>query len=248
MTDSVRTNIENLVLELSSKKILQLKKLIAENKIDKTTNLFELRSKLNLTSDETTIVKNALESFDDLNALLLSIDLINEIFKLRDTNEKSHSLVWTSPFVFNEDADNTKTTLLDMIDSAKKSITIVGYTIEHDTKEIFAALEHASQKGISIKLLFDSAEKFVPLIDKMWENKGTLPHLYSYKPKDSKKSSLHAKIMIIDERELLITSANLTGRGISRNVEIGIRHKGNSAKNAEKLVKSLIQNGYLVKI
>lgn len=248
MTDKNRLAIENLVLDLSSKKISNFKKLILENKIDKNTNLFELRSKLNLTSEETSVVKNVLDCFDDLNSILLSIDLISEIYKLRETNEKSHSLVWTSPFVFNEDADNTKTTLLDMIDSAKKSIIIVGYTIERDTKEIFAALEHASQKGVAIKLLFDNAEKFVPLVEKMWENKGTLPQLYSYKPKKMKHSSLHAKVMIIDGKELLITSANLTGRGISRNVEIGIRHKGNSAKNAEKLVRTLIQNEFLVKI
>ncbi len=50
--------------------------------------------------------------------------------------------------------------------------------------------------------------------------------------------------MIIDGKELLITSANLTGRVISRNVEIGIRHKGNSAKNADKLVRTLIQNEF----
>lgn len=248
MTDKNRLAIENLVLDLSSKKISNFKKLILESKIDKNTNLFELRSKLNLTSEETSVVKNVLDCFDDLNSILLSIDLISEIYKLRETNEKSHSLVWTSPFVFNEDADNTKTTLLDMIDSAKKSIIIVGYTIERDTKEIFAALEHASQKGVAIKLLFDNAEKFVPLVEKMWENKGTLPQLYSYKPKKMKHSSLHAKVMIIDGKELLITSANLTGRGISRNVEIGIRHKGNSAKNAEKLVRTLIQNEFLVKI
>lgn len=248
MTDKNRLAIENLVLDLSSKKISNFKKLILENKIDKNTNLFELRSKLNLTSEETSVVKNVLDCFDDLNSILLSIDLISEIYKLRETNEKSHSLVWTSPFVFNEDADTTKTTLLDMIDSAKKSIIIVGYTIERDTKEIFAALEHASQKGVAIKLLFDNAEKFVPLVEKMWENKGTLPQLYSYKPKKMKHSSLHAKVMIIDGKELLITSANLTGRGISRNVEIGIRHKGNSAKNAEKLVRTLIQNEFLVKI
>lgn len=248
MTEQIRTDIENLVIDLSSKKITNLKQLIKDGDINKDTNLFELRSKLNLTSDETSIVKKVLDTFDDPNSILLIIDLISEIQKLRETNEKSHSLVWTSPFVFNKDADNTKTTLLDMIDSARKSIIIVGYTIERDTKEIFAALEHASQKGVSIKLLFDNAEKFVSLVEKMWENKGTLPYLYSYKPKNAKNSSLHAKVMIVDGKELLITSANLTGRGISRNVEIGIRHRGNSAKNAEKLVHTLIQNGYLVKI
>ena len=120
MIEKIRSNVENLVLDLSSKKISNLKKLIHEKKINKKTNLFELRSKLNLTSEETTTVKNVLDSFDDLNGVILSIDLISEIHKLQDLNEKSHSLVWTSPFVFNEDADNTKTTLLDMIDSAKK--------------------------------------------------------------------------------------------------------------------------------
>ncbi len=40
MTDKNRLAIENLVLDLSSKKISNFKKLILENKIDKNTNLF----------------------------------------------------------------------------------------------------------------------------------------------------------------------------------------------------------------
>jgi phosphatidylserine/phosphatidylglycerophosphate/cardiolipin synthase-like enzyme len=248
MKTTIRTNIENLVFDLSSKKIANLVSLIENGTLNKNSNPFEIKSKLDLTAEETTLIQNALGGFDDPKCLLLSIDLISEIQKLQQTNQESNSLVWTSPFVFNESADNTETTLLDMINSAKKSITIVGYTIEKDTKEIFTALENAANHGISVKLLFDNAEKFAELVESMWDNKGTLPQMYSYKPNDLKKSSLHAKIMIIDDRELLITSANLTGRGITRNVEIGIRHKGNSAKEAEKLVRTLIENGYLVKI
>ncbi len=248
MNQEIRNNLENLINELSEKKISKLKKLIENNELSDSINPFELRSKLSLTNDETKTVQNVLKSNPNLQSLKVTLDLLLELKELKLNHEKNNSLVWTSPFVFDDNAENTDTVILELIHSAKKSIHIIGYTIEPDTKEIFNALEKMSKQGISVKLFFDHAEKFQPLIHKMWNDKGTLPEIYAFKSKNLKNSSLHAKVIIVDGDELLITSANLTGRGISRNLEIGIRHKGNSAKKAEKLVKTLVDNEYLVKI
>lgn len=35
--------------------------------------------------------------------------------------------------------------------------------------------------------------------------------------------SLHAKCVVVDEHEVLLTSANFTNRGQTRNIELGVR-------------------------
>jgi phosphatidylserine/phosphatidylglycerophosphate/cardiolipin synthase-like enzyme len=50
------------------------------------------------------------------------------------------------------------------------------------------------------------------------------PELY-YDPRSVEQAahaSMHAKFVVVDERFTLITSANFTGRGQSRNVEVGV--------------------------
>ena len=36
------------------------------------------------------------------------------------------------------------------------------------------------------------------------------------------RASLHAKCVVVDERKAFVTSANFTGRGQSRNIEVGV--------------------------
>lgn len=247
MNSKIRKDLESLLLDLSDKKIEKFKELIEENKIDSNTDVYKLKSELNLTGDEINLVKNVMNNFDSTTSIVIGLDLISEINQLKEEKRKSNSLVWTSPFVFNDKADSTKSSILELINSAKKSITIVGYTIEPDTGDVFEALENASKRGVQIRLLFDKAKKYLDIIENFWKTKGTFPKVYSYQAKNQ-RTSLHAKVLIIDSKELLITSANLTGRGITRNVEMGIRHKGESAKDAEELVDTLVANDYLVRI
>ena len=68
-----------------------------------------------------------------------------------------------------------------------------------------------------------------------------------YKPKQ-KRSSLHAKVVIIDDSQLLVTSANMTGNAIETNIEMGIIHKGKIVKDAKTLFQSLIYEGFMVKL
>ena len=48
--------------------------------------------------------------------------------------------------------------------------------------------------------------------------------------------------------EILITSANFTGQGMRRSIEMGIYHKGRPAEEAEDLIQELIHDGYFNRI
>ena len=54
---------------------------------------------------------------------------------------------------------------------------------------------------------------------------------------------MHAKCLLIDASDLLITSANFTFHGLHGNIEIGIRISGPPAVEARKIFSHLVESG-----
>ena len=148
---------------------------------------------------------------------------------------------------YNKNIDNTSRVMLEMINSATKSITLVGYLIQNGSKKIFNALYNIQlKKNIKIRFIFNDGDKYYNKIRTYWPESEKLPPIYTYKPKKP-NTSLHAKIIIIDSCDILVTSANLTNYGINENIEMGIRSKANLANDAENLFDSLIEKNFLVR-
>ena len=101
---------------------------------------------------------------------------------------------------------------------------------------------------LKIRFVFDNVEQkqelgkkynsIKEIIRKMWDENVPFPEIYNYK---GKSASLHAKAVIIDSKEIFSTSANMSGRAIKRNFEMGICHIGKPAKDAEKVIDELIK-------
>ncbi|MFJ8850596.1 phospholipase D-like domain-containing protein [Streptomyces sp. NPDC102437] len=78
-------------------------------------------------------------------------------------------------------------------------------------------LRTAAERNVRIDLLLEestaAARAFGPLGEqvRIWHRAGGTDH-----------TSLHAKVIAADRHTALLGSANLTSRGLSRNVEIGV--------------------------
>ena len=60
---------------------------------------------------------------------------------------------------------------------------------------------------------------------------------------------MHAKLAVADRRVLLVTSANLTQSGVSKNIEVGLLVRGGSAPvRAAEHVDALRQSGRLTRL
>ena len=239
-----RKNIENIIINIPKNKIPELKSLIESGKITKDSTIYDFKE-LGLTPDQAKIVKKSLSGFSDPKFMVFGLDFVNEIDELKKMQEKNTSLVWTGPLVDTK-AVYTIDTMLEMIRSAKYSITLVGYVIYDTAKPLFDELKKARKRGVKIQFIFDKAKKYRSAIEKMW-NGTDIPEIFSYKPKE-KSSVLHAKVLIIDDARILVTSANVTGSALNRNIEMGLYHSGKAAKDARKLFTSLIDDGYMVKV
>ena len=258
MNSQTRNNINYFLENFSSGIINNLIKSLQNGTLTLSSNDFELIEKLNIASSEVSTIKEIFKDFKTVDTIITTITLLNEIKQLEETKLRSTKLVSTTPKLFHEGSDKTDLMFKELFLKAEKSITIVGYVMTNDkhVKEIFEIIKsNPNIKKLDIKFIFDTAEESkewgmkTPSVKKIiqsnWGDEKPFPKIFTYK---DKKSALHAKVLIIDSKEILITSANMTGRGMQRNLEMGIYHKGQPAKEAENLIQELINDGYFNRV
>ena len=130
------------------------------------------------------------------------------------------SLVVTAPPSFAIRASSTKIVVDSMISNAKSSILITGYSLSDYFSDMIDCMIRKSQVGVFVKFYvnhIDSQECF----DKLCRYKGKFLKIYNYPEQDDKMSALHAKVLSVDQKETLITSANLSYHGQEGNIELG---------------------------
>lgn len=249
--------LERFTDNISKSKINEFCDLLENSQIKLSDNIFKLRKDLSLNSNEEKYFLNIISNFSNKEDLILLIKLITEIKNVEVKTDENTSLVWSSPIKYYKKIDQTYSMFLKMINNANDSIIFVGYAMTDDeNEEIFEALKKAAkERHVKIKIIFDKATKAKKwgkwtkspkkIIAKMWEDIEYFPEMYSY---DDKDSSLHAKFLVVDGKEILVTSANMTDRAMTRNLEMGIRHKGKVAQDAVELIELLIKKKIILEI
>jgi phosphatidylserine/phosphatidylglycerophosphate/cardiolipin synthase-like enzyme len=142
-------------------------------------------------------------------------------------------LVWTGPDTPKDSPRDTLPQMLEMIGRAKRSILLVTFAAFKATA-IMEALLAASHRGVELMIVVESAENSAgQLTHESW--KAFPPSMIdagclwfwpiAKRPKNQKglPGKLHAKCLVIDNHEGLISSANLTDDAMERNIEIGLR-------------------------
>lgn len=82
-------------------------------------------------------------------------------------------------------------------------------------------------------------------LDAQWPFDGSKPTVY-YDPRTAEEgtyASLHAKCLVVDNRHALITSANFTDRGQTRNIEAGVLIEGPFALTLASQWRRLVDAG-----
>ena len=255
MDEHTRNQINSFLNSSSTKLISNLIKSLEDKTLDLSSSTIAIKKRLPGT--EVLPIKKIFSKFKTSEELILALTLLDEIKNFNKINSQSTKLVCTSQ---NSSIDCSKTDIVlkDLFKKAEKSITIIGYLMTDDKHilEIFDMIKKNSNiKKLIIKFIFDTAKqkqqlgKKYPSITKIiqtnWDKEIPYPKVYSYK-EDS--SSLHAKAVIIDSQEIFITSANMSGRALHRNFELGICHTGESAQIAEDLIEELINQDWFERV
>lgn len=131
------------------------------------------------------------------------------------------ALIATVPPTFSIRAKSTKITVDSMVRGASGSILITGYSLSDYFTDLVDEIIQKSQRGVFVKFFVNDIEHQTGF-DRVLRYKGRFLKVYNYpKQQDDKMAALHAKVISVDKRETLITSANLSYHGQEGNLELG---------------------------
>ena len=162
---------------------------------------------------------------------------------------------------------DTGVVMRQLFNTARERVLAVGFAV-HQGRSVFQALaerldahealeatlcidvrRQQTSTSLDSRLVESFARNFV---ENEWPG-ARLPRLYydprSLAPLGSRRSALHAKCVVIDGREALVTSANFTMAAQERNIELGLLVDSTAvADRIEKHFLSLIRNGHLERL
>jgi phosphatidylserine/phosphatidylglycerophosphate/cardiolipin synthase-like enzyme len=156
--------------------------------------------------------------------------------------ETATELVWTGPNPEKLPLRRTDQALLEVIDAARQTLTIVTFAA-YKVPAVAEALVRAAQRQVRIRIIIESAQVSegkiaYEAIDALGPEVSQMAAVYVW-PLEQRTmddrghhGSLHAKCAVADEAVLFVSSANLTAFALTLNMELGLLVRGGMAPRA----------------
>lgn len=240
-----KIQIEKLVVQIPK----DTRKIIVDylkGKIPDTLEPIVVQDDCKLTSSQAYGLHQICKQTKDGNLLSLTIDVVSQMTE--QTNDEISRLVMSGDFIHRH-VNSTHAQIYEMIGRSKATITIIGYWV-HDMQEFFKELGKLS-KNIKITFILnhENIENHSSQIEKNWNAQYRPKIYYLNRKKYSVKTlnKLHSKVIIIDDEEILITSANMTKTAMEKNIETGVWTKDKKIiKACIKIFDQFIKDGVFV--
>lgn len=147
--------------------------------------------------------------------------------------ELTATTVVTGPSSWHVPTRQTADVILELVNQAKESLLLTSFAA-YKVPSLIAALKSAVARGVSVQMLLETVE----------DSGGALTHdakqAFAAIPgvtvliwpaerrvsEGAAKASMHAKVVIADRDSAFVTSANLTGAALERNLEVGVLVSG----------------------
>lgn len=166
-------------------------------------------------------------SAEELASMLLAA---GHVFT-KTAGQQSTELVWTGPTTSFVSARRTEQALLQVINAAEQTLFITSF-VAYDVSTIVKALNAASDRGVSISMILELSQDHGGTItfDAIGKMRTLIPtaRLYAWRDKAEPFTDgrVHAKVAVADGKISFITSANLTGYAMEKNMEAGVLISG----------------------
>lgn len=151
--------------------------------------------------------------------------------RLRVERELSVELVWTGPTTRFVPTRRTEQVLLDLIASANTELFLVSF-VAYDVRSVVTAMNEAASRGVRLRVLLEASTSHGGTLDydpaAMMRLSVPAAELFTWKekPEPFVDGKVHAKVAVVDGKRAFVTSANLTGYALEKNMEAGILVNG----------------------
>ncbi|MCX7584906.1 DISARM system phospholipase D-like protein DrmC [Phenylobacterium sp. 58.2.17] len=143
----------------------------------------------------------------------------------------SIELVWTGPTTSAVPTRRTEQVLLDVIGSAKEELFLVSF-VAYKVASVVDALNAAVRRGAAVQILIEASVGKGGSLDQdmIAAMRASVPGatLLSWvnRPEPFSEGRVHAKLALADDEAAFVTSANITGYALEKNIEAGLLVRG----------------------
>lgn len=199
-----------------------------------------------LDTAEASMVVRCVESFDfqdPVRVMRLCLQALRVQYDELRPRLVDAELVATLPPGIPGIARPTRQVLRDMLRPHVQEVIMLGY--ELTDQAIMRLLVEATSRGADVIMICDRARGSAQRVLEEWPADVRRPRIYQDKERVDgvPYASMHAKCLLVDGNDLLVTSANFTFHGLHGNIEIGVRLTGAPAAEARKIFSYLVESG-----
>lgn len=169
----------------------------------------------------------------------------------RIERELSVELVWTGPTTRFVPTRRTEQVLLDLIASARTELFLVSF-VAYDVRSVVAAMNEAASHGVRLRVLLEASTSHGGSLnyDPAATMRTSVPaaelFVWKERPEPFVDGKVHAKVAVVDHARAFITSANLTGHALEKNMEAGVLVNGGPVpKTLSDHLQALIDVGII---
>lgn len=164
----------------------------------------------------------------DISGDVLAGILIGATFaRQQSLRESSVELVWTGPTTPFVATRRTEQVLLDLIGQAQSDLFLVSFVV-YDVGSVVDALNAANARGVAIQILLETSMNHGGSlsVDPIETMRRYVPsaalYVWTDRPAQFAEGRVHAKVAVADGKAAFLTSANLTGHALEKNMEAGV--------------------------
>ena len=169
-------------------------------------------------------------------------------------NASVTDVVWTGPTSVHVPVRQSAQVLLELIDDSVRRLIVLSFAA-YKVPAVAAALRNAGSRGVDVRLVLETKEDSMGRLTADAANAFEALHrsaTFWVWPGDQRPhegAAMHAKAAVSDGKSALVTSANLTGSALDRNMELGLLIKGGPVpRRLEDHLLALMASGVLHRI
>ena len=195
----------------------------------------------------------------ELSGTALALALRSSVATAADYRSRisTTQVVWTGLKVEGSYVRSTREVVRELLRGAQRNILVVGYWIAGSDdgdgiiNEFISSLVSAVRRGVSVIVIVDERRRADGTDNQRtlvtaWPAGIQFPRILTWRlPPDDRHLKLHAKVLIADGADVLVTSANLTFYAMDRNMEMGVRIVGQPAMAIASHFQRLIDTGVI---
>lgn len=225
---------------------------LEEHQLTRASASSAIQSVLGISQARLRAYREAASAAPDTAQLILALRSAAAAMLVALDGQPRIELAWTYP---GDNRANLRTTggvAREIVAAAKHTILVVGYAVTVDSQlaslasQTVSALARAAERGVTVTVvLHRGADRNA--ITQAWRAGVPRPKVYTWPANENDDfSSIHAKLLVADRCDALVTSANLTRHGFERNLEMGVRIVGTPASEIHDSIHTLIATGELI--